>query len=220
MKRTMKRGLLVLLACIFSLGLLAAAPVTARADGVPAISGSSGAETTFYLYASSSGYVKLEATRGAAYVMNYDFYGNYTGSGAEEMYGFYRVTITKAGTPAKTYIWAPSAALNTYGTETRSSILVTFSGYGDYKVTVTPLMKNEINKSVSDIKKEVTNLNTPPKAPKEEPKAPEEAPAAEQATAEEPVVKAEEPVREPAAEASVPKAAAEEAATTPSSEQN
>lgn len=146
MRQGFRKGLSLLLAGILSLAFIFAWPATAAADATGDVSGSTAATTTFYVYAngSGSGYIRLFATKGSAYVADYDYYGNFKGYKAEDAYGFFRVQVTKSGYE-KTYIWAPSASMSTYGVETSQSLVVVFPVNGDYKVVVTPLTAQEIN---------------------------------------------------------------------------
>ena len=146
MKHGFRKGLSLLLAGVLSLVLICAWPGLSAADETGNVSGSTAAATTFYVYAngSGSGYIRLFATKGTAYVADYDFYGNFSGYKSEDDYGFYRVQVTKSGYD-KSYIWAPSASMSTYGVETSQSLVIVFPVNGDYKVVVTPLTKEEIN---------------------------------------------------------------------------
>ena len=139
-KKMMRKGMTFLLA----LALLLAACGIAAADGGDSLSGTAEATATFYVYANSSGYIKLMAQKGVAYVADYDFYGNFTGYKVEEDYGFFRVQVT-GNNYAKAYIWAPAATMNTYSVELSRSLIITFPSYGDYKVTVTPMSRDEVN---------------------------------------------------------------------------
>lgn len=142
MKHFFRKGLALLLACVFSLGLIQTLPAAARADGDA--SGSTDFAATFYVYASRSGYIKLTAQRGTAYVADYDYYGNFTGYKNESAYGFYHVQVVSSNY-SKTYEWVPSATMNTNGADLNPSLIVVFPSYGDYRVTVTPMARQEID---------------------------------------------------------------------------
>ena len=81
MKHGFRRGLSLLLACILSLSLSCVWPGMAGADETGGVSGSTAATTTFSVSAtgSGSGYIRLFATKGTAYVADYDYYGNFKG---------------------------------------------------------------------------------------------------------------------------------------------
>ena len=145
MRQGFRKGLALLLAGIL---LLAMTPawLSAGADETGDVGGTTGGTTTFYVYASGSGsgYIRLLGTKGTAYISDYDFYGNFNGYKNEEAYGFFKVQVTASGYD-KSYIWAPSASMSTYGIETSQSLVVVFPVSGDYKITVTPLTKAEVN---------------------------------------------------------------------------
>lgn len=153
MKHGFRRGLSLLLACILSLSLSCVWPGMAGADETGDVSGSTAATTTFSVSAtgSGSGYIRLFATKGTAYVADYDYYGNFKGYKEEEDFGFFRVQVSGSNY-TQTYTWVPSAQMNTSGNVsgtgsvvTSQSLLVVFPVKGSYTVTVTPLTKEQIN---------------------------------------------------------------------------
>ena len=78
MKHGFRKGLSLLLACILSLSLSCMWPIAAGADETGDVSGNTAATTTFSVSTtgSGSGYIRLFATKGTAYVADYDYYGN------------------------------------------------------------------------------------------------------------------------------------------------
>lgn len=143
MKNGLRKGISLLSAVLFMLAVLCAAPAGAKADGAESsCSGTTAAETTFYVSSTGGAVIRLEARPGTAYTENYDYLGRLRGYKQEEVYGFFRVLVTK-GT-SSTLIWAPSASAA--GNAANSTALVIpLPEAGQYQVTVTPLSASEIN---------------------------------------------------------------------------
>ena len=140
MKRFLRRILPFLLSCVISLLPALGAPALADGD----MAGSTDEESIFYVTASRSGYIKLKGVQGNAYAADTDYYGNPAGYKSESAYGFYHVQV--AGTDyAKAYEWAPSAQIKPVGTVTDPALIIVFPGAGEYKVTVTPMTREEID---------------------------------------------------------------------------
>ncbi len=148
MKTGIRKGLSLLLAGILSLALICAWPGMSRADATGDVSGSTAAATSFdvTVNGNGSGYIRLFATKGAAYIADYDFYGHFNGYKTEPAYGFYRVEVTGSGY-SQNYFWVPSASMSTSSSnvQTSQSLVVVFPVHGVYRVTVTPLTQQEIN---------------------------------------------------------------------------
>ncbi len=147
MRNRFRKGLSLLLAAVLSLAVFFACPEAAIADASGDISGTTKDEVTFNVYAGNGGgYFVLFASKGTAYVSNIDSSGRFLGYISEDDFGFFRVLVTMPGYE-QTYLWAPSATLNTYTVERGQSLVVSLPYTGNYTVAVTPLSRQEINGS-------------------------------------------------------------------------
>ena len=145
MKYEFRKGLSLLLAVVFLLAAGCAWFGTAGADASGDPAGTTNAAETFYVTANASGsYIALLASKGSAYIADIDSYGGFRGYKNEDDYGFFRIRVTSSGYD-QTYIWAPSANMNLNGVERSQSLVIGFPYYGEYKIVVTPLSREEIN---------------------------------------------------------------------------
>ena len=142
-----RKGLSLLLAAVLSLALVFASAGMATADASNDIGGTTKAAVTFTVKAGNGGgYFVLFASKGSAYVSDYDSSGRFTGYKGEDDYGFFRVLVTRTGYE-QVYTWAPSATLNTSQVKKGQSLVVYVPYAGEYTVVVTPLTRQEINSS-------------------------------------------------------------------------
>ena len=139
MKQRFRKGIALLLT-----GILLALSAGALGDTSGSISGTTAAASSFTVNVTGNGggYIRITGAAGAAYVADYDYYGNLNGYKTESAFGFFRVDVTGTGY-SKSYTWAPSATAGS--AETSKSMVIAFPMRGVYQVSVTPLSKDEIN---------------------------------------------------------------------------
>ncbi len=92
---------------------------------------------------STNAYIVLNSFTGMAEVNQHNWIGDYSGTGYEEHYGFYRITVyNDAGTIA-TYVWAPSATTNDDYILTDTQVQIPLYVTGKVCVQISPLTNRE-----------------------------------------------------------------------------
>lgn len=103
------------------------------------ITGSTASAKTFYIRSSyDNSYIVLSSSTGVANVAQHNWAGIYEQDGYETHHGFYKVT-QKGGGVNRSFIWAPSATINTSAINTCEEVQIYFPAPGEFTVTIAPL---------------------------------------------------------------------------------
>ena len=142
----LRKGLSLLLAAALSLTLILALPAAAGADTSGDVMGNTNAAVTIDATLTNGGYMMLKGLAGTANISDLDRSSNPVSTRTADMFGFYRVKVSKTGYE-RTYYWVRSAIQNNSGqqAEMGETLVIALPYAGDYKITVTPLTAQEIN---------------------------------------------------------------------------